>query len=65
VRRPIGGDRWLQVAALAVLTAGVTDFTLRIPTLALTAAALVALAVTAERQTTSPAADLTRRAVAG
>ncbi|SDP78317.1 O-antigen ligase [Arthrobacter sp. ok909] len=49
VRRPIGGDRWLQFAALALLIAGLTDFTLRITALTLTAAALIALAMRGHR----------------
>jgi O-antigen ligase len=49
VRRPIGGDRWLQFAALALLISGLTDFTLRITALTLTAAALTALAMRGHR----------------
>jgi O-antigen ligase len=46
VRRPIDGNRWFQSAALALLVSGLTDFTLRITALTLTAAALSALGVT-------------------
>lgn len=49
VRRPSGGDRWLQYAALALLISSLTDFTLRITALTLAAAALSALAVTEPR----------------
>jgi O-antigen ligase len=52
VRRPIGGDRWLQLAALALLLSGLTDFTLRITALTLTASALAALAMTEPRTIT-------------
>jgi O-antigen ligase len=58
VRRPAGGDRWFQCAALALLAAGMTDFTLRITALTLTAAALTTLALTGFGLHTSPAADL-------
>ena len=39
-------DRWLQVAAAALLSAGLVDFTLRITALTVVAAILVALAAT-------------------
>jgi O-antigen ligase len=64
VRRPIGGDRWLQLAALALLVSGLTDFTLRITALTLTAAALTALAVPGRRPATSPTADLPKHTAA-
>lgn len=45
--RPWGAqDRWLQLAAAALLCAGLVDFTMRITALAVVAAALVALAAT-------------------
>lgn len=45
-RRRFAGDRWIGVAAIALLAAGLTDFTLRITALTLAAAALAALAAT-------------------
>ncbi|MDQ4502356.1 O-antigen ligase family protein [Sinomonas sp. ASV322] len=57
-RRQIGGDLWLRFAALALLSSGLTDFTLRITALALTAAALTALAVTRHGPTTLDAGHL-------
>lgn len=46
--RPFGrGDRWILVAAVALLAAGVTDFTLRITALTVVAATLAALATEA------------------
>ena len=62
VRRPFGGDRWLQFAALALLVSGLSDFTLRITALTLAATALTALAVTGHRPTASPTADLSEHA---
>lgn len=58
VRRPFGGDRWLQLAALALLVAGLTDFTLRITAITLTAAVLTTLAVTGSRPAPAHTADL-------
>ncbi|UKA56290.1 hypothetical protein LFT45_10530 [Arthrobacter sp. FW305-BF8] len=46
VPRPIDCNRWSQSAALALLVSGLTDFTLRITALTLTAAALTVLGVT-------------------
>ena len=64
VRRPIGPDRWLQLAAAALLLGGLTDFTLRITALTIAAAALVALALTeqrpAQRQARVPARSAAR-----
>ncbi|WP_461189964.1 O-antigen ligase family protein [Arthrobacter sp. Z4-13] len=62
VRRPIGGDRWLQFAALALLMSGLTDFTLRITAVTLTAAALTALAVSGSGPRISPSTNLPKRA---
>jgi len=66
VGRPLGGDRWVTFAALAVLAAGLTDFTLRITALTLAAAALVALAMPHPDPAASPTAPVDRfRAAAG
>lgn len=65
VRQPLGGDRWLQLAAAAVLVAGLTDFTLRITALTLAATALTTLALARRRPVPSPGPDLPVHAAAG
>lgn len=64
VRDRITGDRWFQFATLAVLVAGLTDFTLRITALALTAGALATLALSGDQPVTASKADLSIRTVA-
>lgn len=51
VPRTIGRDQWIVVAALSLLAGGLTDFSLRIPAIAVTASVLVTMAMVAPRPT--------------
>jgi len=60
-----GGDRFVQCAAIALLAAGVTDFTLRVTAITIAAAALATMGVAGGRPAEQPLANRLVRARAG